>query len=615
MASLVENLPGPLGSLIGSRTSALGRWLKPLLASPGYGVIPHAFVPLELTTAPSILTTLLADRVFEPLYVTSNLHLIDITEDSASFPSSSSSDAHPLVIAAIALAPTIFLSTPVAAGSVVLYNSSLIPPSSTASLLRNLSLLRIAMVPTTVSSSFPLLPPPCEPLPSYHLAELHSVVPYAATHSLRMDLAAQHGLPQPTTYTLPPTTTTPQLVTLRHTSPLMGQDKWLGGVTAPNGDYVYGVPGGAQQTLKIHVETGDLSLIGPSFPGKFKWLRGVTVPADAMNNNPEYPHGACVCLPSNAKSVLVINPATHTVTTITTEPDPVTGESITGDWLWHGGNLATNGCIYAIPANAKRVLKVDCRNLTCQFIGPTFPMRQKWYGGLLAANGCVYGIPQQAEGVLKIDPATDEVSVICKGELPDTTKHMSPGGWMWHGGMLNKDCTAVYCFPNNSDHILKVCTVTDTVKLLGGPDVLTSGRHRVPQDGRYKYLGGALDEQGNGYCFPCDAERVLFIDGNTDEVRCIGHALLEGENKWQNGFVGEDGAVYAVPQRSKCVLRVVPPPKGSAADPVVQMLDCGEDFEKYKEKFEGGECGSDGSIFCIPLRAKCALKIVPALKE
>ena len=33
---------------------------------------------------------------------------------------------------------------------------------------------------------------------------------------------------------------------------------------------------------------------------------------------------------------------------------------------------------------------------------------------------------------------------------------------------------------------------------------------------------------------------------------------MEGENKYQNGFLARDGAVYAIPQRSDYVLRVAP---------------------------------------------------------
>jgi hypothetical protein len=119
-----------------------------------------------------------------------------------------------------------------------------------------------------------------------------------------------------------------------------------------------------------------------------------------------------------------------------------------------------------------------------------------------------------------------------------------------------------------------------------------------------------VDDDGNGYCFPCDAERVLMIDAANDTVRCIGPALLEGENKWQNGFAGPDGCVYAVPQRSAGVIRIVPGSK-TGGEPRVEMLECGPDYDGCKEKFEGGELASDGSIVCIPLRAKHVLQIKP----
>ena len=78
----------------------------------------------------------------------------------------------------------------------------------------------------------------------------------------------------------------------------------------------------------------------------------------------------------------------------------------------------------------------------------------------------------------------------------------------------------------------------------------------------------------------------------------------------QNGFRGADGAVYAIPQRSTAVLRVLPDPRGGGED-AVELLELGPEFAGCKEKFEGGVMGADGSIYCIPLRAKRALKVVP----
>ena len=171
--------------------------------------------------------------------------------------------------------------------------------------------------------------------------------------------------------------------------------------------------------------------------------------------------------------------------------------------------------------------------------------------------------------------------------------------------------SAIYAFPNNHDRVLKIDTVSDTLELLEPADgPLQSGRHRVPQDGRYKYLGGAVSGPFV-YMFPCDAERVLRVDTRTDEVRCVGPELLQGENKWQNGFCGADGAVYAIPQRSSSVLRVLPDPSHAGAGDTVELLELGPEFSSCKEKFEGGVMGADGGIYCIPMRAKRALKILP----
>eukprot|EP00729_Bicosta_minor_P021098 gene21098-5295_t len=117
------------------------------------------------------------------------------------------------------------------------------------------------------------------------------------------------------------------------------------------------------------------------------------------------------------------------------------------------------------------------------------------------------------------------------------------------------------------------------------------------EDGKYKYLGGALGSDGNMYCFPCDAERVLKYDTTTDVI------------SWQNGFQGRDGAVYAIPQRATGVLRVLPAAPGSADEPVVEVLECVG--EECKDKFEGGVMGADGCIYCIPLRAKRVYKVTP----
>eukprot|EP00039_Didymoeca_costata_P001580 m.53459 g.53459 ORF g.53459 m.53459 type:complete len:163 (+) comp10867_c0_seq2:651-1139(+) len=155
-------------------------------------------------------------------------------------------------------------------------------------------------------------------------------------------------------------------------------------------------------------------------------------------------------------------------------------------------------------------LSAGSRNIIhCKFIGK---------------NGCMYCIPQTASGVLKFNPKTETAEIL--GDFGE-------GGWKWHGGIVYKDY--IYGVPNNADHVLKIDPSSDTISLLDKNEPLVSGRHRIPQDGRYKYLGGGVGKDGKVYFFPCDAERVACLNPETNEVKLIGPELLQGENKFQNG--------------------------------------------------------------------------------
>ena len=371
------------------------------------------------------------------------------------------------------------------------------------------------------------------------------------------------------------------------------------GVCSPDGSYIYGIPGHAKQVLRVNTMTNEMDLIGPTFTGAFKWLRGVDIPSNVMvGKEDEYPKGCCIALPSNACTILKINCDTHKVTTF--------GETAEKGWLYHGGNLTEDGFVYAIPANATRVLKIDPCNETIEYIGPVFEGLQKWFGGILGSDGCIYGIPQNASGVLKINPFTQECTVI--GE------DLGDGMWKWHGGSAINEGKQILGYPNNVDNILVIDVENQKVYTIGDNTILKSGRHRIPQDGRYKWLGGAITLNGKfTYLFPCDAERVLRIDNDTLDLSLVGPELLEGENKYQNGFVSKDGCVYGIPQRASGVLRIIAGYRiENEADDKVDVLYCGDEMVNVKDKFEGGVIdATTGDIYCIPLRAKTLMKIIP----
>jgi hypothetical protein len=194
--------------------------------------------------------------------------------------------------------------------------------------------------------------------------------------------------------------------------------------------------------------------------------------------------------------------------------------------------------------------------------------------------------------------------------LQENGQELPEGDWKWHGGLRAGD--KIYGFPNNADCILVIDCPQQRVYTIGDSSILKSGRHRFPGDNRYKYLGGALTLDGKfAYLFPCDAEQVLRIDTKTDKLALVGPLLLDGQNKFQNGFAGRDGCLYGIPQRATGVIRIIPSRNGEEDDHV-DIMDCGPELAGCKDKFEGGVMGADGMIYCIPLRCRTCVKIVPA---
>lgn len=184
---------------------------------------------------------------------------------------------------------------------------------------------------------------------------------------------------------------------------------------------------------------------------------------------------------------------------------------------------------------------------------------------------------------------------------------MQEGCWKWHGGLRAGD--KIFGFPNNADDVLVIECHSQRVYTIGSAETIKSGSHR--NDDRYKYLGGAATLDGKFvYLFPCDAEQVLRIDSSTDEITLVGPKLLEGENKFQNGFVCRDGCLYGIPQRASGVLQIVPSSVTKCEDHV-EILHCGAKMMGVKDKFEGGVMGMYGCVYCIPLRARECVKIVP----
>jgi len=449
---------------------------------------------------------------------------------------------------------------------------------------------------------------------------------------------------------------------------LRGTTLYLGGEEGPNAK-IYCIPGHAERVLCIDTKTDEVYPIGPEFDasnmilnGKFKWLRGIVI-GDIIYG-----------LPCHADCILRIDTKTDEVGTIdipyedyfNNETKEEGEESMAYNerhcpWKYHGGAISPHdGCMYAIPQSAKKVLRIDPKTEKCSFVGPDFEGRCKWYGGVVGkTDGAVYAIPQNAEGVLRIDAS----GVNYKGEIQHDNNGLDPsspearvlvtthgsypqGEHKWHGAAASFDGSIV-SVPANADTTLCIVPALEAaypssssedankVNILPEPELyilegqapgdIATGRHR--DDKKYKYLGAMAGTDGHVYCFPSGSERVLQVDTGKRIARSVGPNLRDEnmerlfQNKWQNGLThyGE-GCVYAIPLAAETVLRIrTGPGNNDGGNTTYDESNSEPEVTTWKlplpsntlEKWEGGTIASNGIMYCMPNNHKAVLQIVP----
>ena len=129
-------------------------------------------------------------------------------------------------------------------------------------------------------------------------------------------------------------------------------------------------------------------------------------------------------------------------------------------------------------------------------------------GGSYGADGCIYGMPSDATTILRIDPIKDEATTF--GTVPRSINK-------WQGGVLSDVDDCFYAVPADMDCVLRVNT--------------RRGDNADSMSTSSSYL--KIDYVGEG-CFP------------------------DVDDKWQGGFVGRDGRIYAIPENCERVMVITP---------------------------------------------------------
>ena len=173
----------------------------------------------------------------------------------------------------------------------------------------------------------------------------------------------------------------------------------------------------------------------------------------------------------------------------------------------------------------------------------------------------------------------------------------------------------IYCIPSDADHVLKARRprleqnhprggfLGPRLLLIAPLTQVDPATHSVEEFGAS--LASLAEGQSRGQNKRARAALAAHaLSPSLSPSRRAGgaHAFSLIARRWQNGFLGCDGKIYAIPLKAESVLRV---------DPITRAVDTIGGPLLGLHQWEGGVLGRDGALYCMPLRSDQVLVIAP----
>ena len=221
--------------------------------------------------------------------------------------------------------------------------------------------------------------------------------------------------------------------------------KWHGGLMAPSNGVIYAFPAHSNRVLCIDTNKHPPNQNQDQNDQQWR-ISTIPIHKHSLDKDPDTlrykwlggAYGADGCIygmPSDASSILRIDPnyssneaRATTFGDVTIKSKDTKNSEVTDLNMnkWQGGVLSPkDGCVYAVPANANCVLKIDTNPntpldiqfLECQWDGNSSSstttqndsidrknINDKWQGGFLGKDGVIYGIPECIDRVMALYP-------------------------------------------------------------------------------------------------------------------------------------------------------------------------------------------------------------------
>ena len=401
---------------------------------------------------------------------------------------------------------------------------------------------------------------------------------------------------------------------------LKGGDKWDGTIRGVDG-CMYGVPFKARKVLKLNSTDRSISIIGPDLGnGESKWSGGALCLAD----------GCIYCAPFNAEYVLRINtnpknsPQSRIKSGVTVLTNVELPEEGDGKWC-SGGFSPLDGCVYFMPCNARKILKLD----------------PSWYPEAESDSESDVSLDTDSESNEdssvdsnvesnsdsdtpdRYDLPESDTDRDCDRDrdaepgpvpLPETRVHSVGEDLDKEGYQMCKFLGTVigvngyvYGIPHFYDYFVKFNPLSQRTLFI------TGNVHETALD-RFNCNNGTLVEHDNcifalsndGFIFNLDCEDdTLYV--HTVDVYPLPVAIANGGPSWGDGVLAHDGNIYWPPCNAARVLQFSLHTERSTL--------VGPDLGTVEGKYTSGALTleSDGScIYCLPAFSDQILIIDPA---
>jgi len=287
-----------------------------------------------------------------------------------------------------------------------------------------------------------------------------------------------------------------------------GSTAYIGGVLLPNGK-VFCVPHNATSARIYDPATDTLTTPAGTYPGSGAYTGGVLLP-----------NGKVFCVPHNATSARIYDPVTDTLTT--------PAGAYPGSSAYVGGVLLPNGKVFCVPHVATSARIYDPATDTLTTPAGTYPVGGAYAGGVLLPNGKVFCVPFSATSARIYDPVTDTLT---------TPAGTYPGSTAYYGGVLLPN-GKVFCVPLNATSARIYDPATDT---------LTTPAGTYP--GGAAYIGSVLLPSGKVFCVPHKATSARIYDPATDTLTTPAGAY-PGSSAYTGGVLLPSGKVFCVPHNA-----------------------------------------------------------------